>query len=182
MPCTERDNASRAPRRLRRAAAWLGLCALAACQTPPPPVARAPAPTPAPPARVTQAPAPAPAVAPPAAPTAPYSRPARTVDEYQRQIAARLMAANPKITYLTRAPDILLAIPVLELEVNADGSIRHIGVIRTPTQATDTIQIATEALKRAAPFGDASQVPRPWKFTEVFLFNDDRKFKPRILD
>ena len=168
MPCTERDDTPRAPGRLRRVAAWMGLCALSACNTPMPPDVRAPAP-----------PAPAPRAAP--AP-APYVRPARTYDEYQRQIAARLIAANPKITYLTRAPDILLAIPVLELEVNADGSIRHIGVIRTPTQATDTIQIATEALRRAGPFGDVSQVPKPWKFTEVFLFNDDRHFKPRVLD
>ena len=168
MPCTERDDTPRAPGRLRRVAAWMGLCALSACNTPMPPDVRAPAP-----------PAPAPRAAP--AP-APYVRPARTYDEYQRQIAARLIAANPKITYLTRAPDILLAIPVLELEVNADGSIRHIGVIRTPTQATDTIQIATEALRRAGPFGDVSQVPKPWKFTEVFLFDDDRRFKPRVLD
>jgi hypothetical protein len=71
---------------------------------------------------------------------------------------------------------------VLELELNADGSVRHIGVMRTPTQATDTIRIATDALRRAAPFGDLSQVPKPWKFTEVFLFDDDRRFKPRILD
>jgi hypothetical protein len=126
---------------------------------------------------VTPAPVPAPAPAP-----SPYSRPATTVKEYQLQIAARLMAANPKITYSTRAPDILLAIPVLELELNADGSIRRISVMRTPTQATDTIQIATEALRRAAPFGDVSHVPQPWKFTEVFLFNDDRHFKPRQLD
>ena len=168
MPSTEQDAPARTPGRLRSLAAWLGLCALSACQSPAPQSARAPAP-----------PAPAPRVAP--AP-APYMRPARTVDEYQRQIAARLIAANPKITYLTRAPDILLAIPVLELEVNADGSVRHIGVMRTPTQATDTIQIAIDALKRAAPFGDASQVPKPWKFTEVFLFDDDRRFKPRILD
>ena len=75
-----------------------------------------------------------------------------------------------------------LAIPVLELELNADGSIRRISVMRTPTQATDTIQIATEALRRAAPFGDVTHVPQPWKFTEVFLFNDDRHFKPRQLD
>ena len=170
MPSTEQDAPARAPGRLRSLAAWLGLCALSACQSPAPQSARAPAP-----------PAPAPRVAPAPAP-APYMRPARTVDEYQRQIAARLIAANPKITYLTRAPDILLAIPVLELEVNADGSVRHIGVMRTPTQATDTIQIAIDALRRAAPFGDASQVPKPWKFTEVFLFNDDRHFKPRILD
>ena len=171
MPCTERDDAPHAPGRLRRVAAWMGLCALSACQSPAPQPARAPAPAP----RVTPAPVPAPA-------PAPYMRPATSVKEYQLQIAARLMAANPKITYSTRAPDILLAIPVLELEVNADGSIRRISVMRTPTQATDTIQIATEALRRAAPFGDVTHVPQPWKFTEVFLFNDDRHFKPRQLD
>jgi hypothetical protein len=172
VPFTDQDAAGRTPGRLRRLAAWLGLCALSACQAPAPQsVARAPTPAP------TSAPRPAPAPAP-----APHARPARTVDEYQRQIAARLIAANPKITYLTRAPDILLAIPVLELELNADGSVRHIGVMRTPTQATDTIRIATDALRRAAPFGDLSQVPKPWKFTEVFLFDDDRRFKPRILD
>ena len=171
MPCTEQDDAPRAPGRLRRVAAWVGLCALSACQSPAPQPARAPAPTPAPAPRVAPAPAPA-----------PYVRPAQTVKEYQLQIAARLMAANPKITYTTRAPDILLAIPVLELELNADGSIRRISVMRTPTQATDTIQIATEALRRAAPFGDLTHVPQPWKFTEVFLFNDDRHFKPRQLD
>lgn len=171
MPCTEQqDDAPRAPGRLRRVAAWLGLCALSACQTPPPQPARAPAPAPA---RVTPAPAPAPA---------PYTRPARSADEYKRQIALRLVAANPRITYLTRAPDILLAIPILEVEVNADGSVRHISVVRTPTQATDTIQIAIDAVRRSAPFGDASQVPRPWKFMQVFLFNDDRHFKPKDLD
>ena len=175
MPSTERDKPARAPGRARRVAAWLGLCALSACQAPVPQNARAPAPAP------TPAPRAQPALAPPPAPAA-HTRPAQSVDEYQRQIAARLVAANPKITYLTRAPEVLLAIPVLELEVNADGSVRHIGVMRRPTQATDTIQIAIDAIKRAAPFGDVTHVPKPWKFTEVFLFDDDRRFKPRILD
>jgi hypothetical protein len=174
VPSTERDAPTRAPGRLRRAAAWLGLCAVSACQAPTQP-ARTPSAAPAP----HRAPAPEPAPAPAPAPS---ERPARTYDEYQRQIAARLIAANSKITYLSRAPDILLAIPVLELEVNPDGSIRHIGVLRKPTQATDTIQIAMDALRRAAPFGDVTHVPKPWKFTEVFLFNDERRFKPRILD
>jgi len=177
VPSIERDKPARTPGRARRVAAWLGLCALSACQAPAPQTARAPAPAPTPAPRAQPALAPAPAPAP-----AVHARPAQSVDEYQRQIAARLVAANPKITYLTRAPEVLLAIPVLELEVNADGSVRHIGVMRRPTQATDTIQIAIDAIKRAAPFGDVTHVPKPWKFTEVFLFNDERRFKPRILD
>jgi len=35
---------------------------------------------------------------------------------------------------------------------------------------------------RAAPFGDVSALPKPWKFTETFLFNKERKFKPMTLD
>jgi hypothetical protein len=108
--------------------------------------------------------------------------PARTNDEYRLRIAERLMAANPAITYATPAPAVLLAIPVLEIEVDADGSVRHVDVLRMPGQATDTVQIAIDAVHRAAPFGDASCLPRPWKFIETFLFDDQRRFKPRTLD
>jgi hypothetical protein len=27
-----------------------------------------------------------------------------------------------------------------------------------------------------------SRLPRPWKIVEVFLFDDNRRFKPRTLD
>jgi hypothetical protein len=176
VPSTEEDVPTRSPGRLRALAAWLGLCAISACQSPaPPPAARAPAPAP----RVTPAPAhvPVPAPAP-----APYTRPARTAKEYKRQMGLRLVAANPGITYMKRAPDVLMGIPILEVEVNADGSVRHISVVRTPEEARETVKVAIDAVKRAAPFGDASQVPRPWKFLQVFLFDYDGHFKPKDLD
>ena len=106
----------------------------------------------------------------------------RNWNEVRAQAARRLMAANPGITYTSAVPDPLLAIPVLEIELNGDGSIRNIDVMRVPTQAKDTVQIAIDAVRRAAPFGDVSRLPKPWKFAETFLFDDDRKFKPRTLD
>ena len=39
-----------------------------------------------------------------------------------------------------------------------------------------------DAAAKAAGLGDVSRLPKPWKFSETFLFNDDRKFKPRTLD
>jgi hypothetical protein len=42
--------------------------------------------------------------------------------------------------------------------------------------------MAKEALHRAAPFGSVSHLPRPWRFNETFLFNDQRQFKPLTLD
>jgi hypothetical protein len=80
-------------------------------------------------------------------------------------------------------PEPLLAIPVLEVELNADGSVRRVKVLRIPkTSAQDTVDMAIAAVHRAAPFGDVSRLPRPWVFTESFLYDDARRFKPRSLD
>ena len=119
---------------------------------------------------------------PPAAMTLQPPKPVRNLDALRRQAAERLVAANPERTYIGRVPDILLAIPVLEVELYSDGSVRRIEVLRHPRQARDTTQLAMDAVHRAAPFGDVSRMPKPWKFTETFLFDDDRRFKPRSLD
>jgi hypothetical protein len=171
-----------------RAAALLAIIAAAGCgnrgdQAPgetPGATSRA-----APPPAVTPAPAPLAAVPGPRVEARrPLPPPAsrRNWNEVRQQAAERLVAANPDITYMGRVPDQLLAIPVLEVELNGDGSVRRIEVLREPRQAKDTTRIAVDAIRRAAPFGDVSRLPRPWKFVETFLFDDDRKFKPRTLD
>ena len=161
MPCIDRRHAALG----LALALWLAGCAA------PPPAPPAPA---APPRGAAPAPQPSPRLGEPAA--------ARSWDELRLRAAQRIVAANPGLTYGGPPPDPLLAIPVLEIELNADGSIRRIEVLRYPRQAKDTTQIAIDAVRRAAPFGDISRLPKPWKFTETFLFNDDRKFKPRTLD
>ena len=157
MPCTE--SASK-----RSALAVLAL--LAACSAPAP-TQRAPAPGPA--ARTATGALPAPAAV-------------RNWSDVRLQAARRLVATNPDGTYTGTVPDVLLAIPVLEIELNRDGSVRRIEVLRRPGQAPETLQMAIDAVHRSAPFGDVSRLPRPWKFSETFLFNDERKFKPRTLD
>ena len=106
----------------------------------------------------------------------------RSFDELRLQAARRLVAAHPDTSYQAAPPPILLAIPILEIELNADGTVRHINVIRVPDHAQDTTQLAIDAVRRAAPFGDVSRLKRPWKFVEVFLFDDERRFMPRTLD
>jgi len=180
------DFSDTAPRSTTRAS-WrtrLGLAGLgfiAACSSPTP----APEPT-APPAATSGRAAPPPSTSNAAlahgAVKLPPPGPVRNWNELRRQAAERLVAANPKITYTSAPPDPLLAIPVLEVELNADGSVRKIDVMRHPRQAKDTTQIAIDAVRNAAPFGDVSRLPKPWRFTETFLFDDDRRFKPRTLD
>lgn len=178
MSCIERS---------RRLAAWLSLgtlAALAGCsgpRTPGPtqPGAQAPSGVPA------QAAKPVPTPEPAGAPKPLVLGPPKAVRdsvELRLQAAYRLVAANPGRVYLSEVPDVLLAIPVLEVELHADGRVKHIAVLRKPGQALDTVQLAIDAVHRAAPFGDVSRMPRPWKFSETFLFNDARQFKPRTLD
>jgi hypothetical protein len=109
-------------------------------------------------------------------------RRARNWDEYRVHAAQRIIAATPSGSHTGQVIEPLLAIPVLEIELNGDGSVRRVNVMRPPRQAKDTVQLAIDAVHRAAPFGDVTHLPRPWKFTEVFLFNDDRRFKPRSLE
>ncbi|MEO5734457.1 MAG: hypothetical protein ABIQ87_12320 [Rubrivivax sp.] len=119
---------------------------------------------------------------PPRYPKLPPPLPVQSQIELKVQAAQRLLDAHPDTSYRGKPPEPMLAIPVLEVELNADGSVRAIKVLREPRQAKDTIQLAIDAVRRAAPFGDVSQLKKPWKFVEVFLFDDDRRFKPATLD
>lgn len=114
--------------------------------------------------------------------TLPPPEPVSSHEALRRQAALRLVAANPERSYMGEVPPVLLAIPVLEIELYKDGRVKQIHILRKPGQALDTIELAIAAVHRAAPFGDVSRLPRPWKFNEVFLFNDERRFKPRTLD
>ncbi len=158
----------------------LALGLLGACGSAPPsaPVAEAPVPTGT---AATTAKAAA-ATAKAAAVKLAAPAPVRSWAEVRQQAALRMVAADPGGTYPGPVPDILLAIPVLEIELHGDGSVRRIEVMRYPTQARDTVQLAIDAVRRAAPYGDVSRLPKPWMFTETFLFDDNRKFKPRTLD
>ena len=153
-----------------------GLVGIAIAGCAPQPV-RPPTEPEAPPPAQTRPPAP-----PATAITLPTPETARSWEQLRLQAARRMIAANPDGSYTGVAPEVLLAIPVLEIELNADGSVRRIEVLRHPRQARDTTQLAIDAVRRAAPFGDVSRLARPWKFTEAFLFDDDRRFKPRSLD
>jgi hypothetical protein len=205
VPCIEGEQATQ-----QRRAALLGLGALAAlaagCASKgpepapgPAPAAPAPAPGPAAPAaaRAPAAPA-APTAPPPAGPAPatssgvdlgprvalPAATPVRNWDEFRRMAARRMVAASPKASYMGKPPPMLYAIPIMEIELNADGSVRNISVTRPPAnaEAQNTIDYAVEAIRRGAPYGDISRLPKPWKWSEVFLFNEKRQFKPRSLE
>ncbi len=185
MPCV--DKVSSSPSRCHRHAALALVVSVAlpvllsACQTPKPDKAapRGAAPPAVRPADGTGA---TPSTPRRADVRLPAPQSPRSWKEARAQAARRLVAANPDDTYLGKPPVLLLAIPVMTVELNGDGSVRNISVMRYPSQARDTVNQAIQAIHRAAPFGDVSKLPKPWRFNETFLFNDDRKFKPMTLE
>ena len=206
MHCVEQESPD--PQRRQVLGAMGALAALAAgCASPPAaaPAAPPPAPAPARPsaaAPAAAAPRPAPAVAAPLpAPAAPEPAPrsgvdlgprvnlppapaVRNWDDFKKMAARRMVAARPQGSYMGKPPPLLFGIPIIEIEVNADGSVRNISVVRPPanSEAANTLDYAIEAVRRGGPYGEVSKLPKPWKWTEVFLFNDKRQFKPRSLD
>jgi hypothetical protein len=108
----------------------------------------------------------------------------RNWDDFKKMAARRMVAASPQGSYMGKPPPLLFGIPIIEIEVNADGSVRNISVVRPPanSEAANTLDYAIEAVRRGGPYGEVSKLPKPWKWTEVFLFNDERQFKPRSLD
>lgn len=96
--------------------------------------------------------------------------------------AARLITeANAGATYDTKVPDPVYAIPVIEVELNADGSVRNVTVMRTPTTDPAMAPAAVAAVRRVANFGPVANLPQPWRFSEVFLYNEDKRFQLRTL-
>jgi len=143
--------------------------ALGACAPTKPPAPPPPAPVPPPP---VPAPAPAPALK------------VKDWAEFKKVAALQIMKANPEHVYHGPVPEPLKGIPILDIELAADGRVLNIEVQRRPrpADAQHTTQLAIDAVKRAGPFPMVRHLPKPWKFSEVFLFNDQDQFKPRTLD
>ncbi|MES2422969.1 MAG: hypothetical protein V4562_00955 [Pseudomonadota bacterium] len=133
-----------------------------------------------------QAPPPAPATPPTTAEPVltlpdPALRPARTWDEYKVRAAKRVVQNNEAQMFTGKLPDRLRSIPVLQVQLNRDGSVRNIVVLRTPRFSPETIKMATAAVRKAAPFEPVGNLPQPWQFNETFLYNDQLKFQLRSL-
>ena len=106
---------------------------------------------------------------------------ARSWDEYRLQAARRITQTSPDETFSGPVPEPLQSIPVLQVQLNRDGSIKRIEVLRTPTNKPETIDMAMRAIRRAAPFGSVAHLPQPWQFNETFLYDYDFKFQLRTL-
>ena len=129
-----------------------------------------------PPPVAVRPPAPVPATPVPAPPA-----PARNWNEYRIRAAQSIASVNAPLMFKGPVPERLASIPVLEVQLNRDGSIRQIDVLRTPKFSPETVQLAMQAVRRVGNFGPVGHLPQPWRFSETFLYNDDLKFQLHTL-
>ena len=145
---------------------------------PAPAPARVPAPAPAPAVVTPPAPAAAPQVAPPAVSGLPA---VRTWAEYRRRAAQMIMAANASAVAAGKLQDPLYGIPVVQIQLNPDGTIRNLDFMRQSKVGPETNNLALQAIRRITSFGPVGNLPGPWQFNETFLYNDALKFQLRTI-
>ncbi|MGD9831461.1 MAG: energy transducer TonB [Piscinibacter sp.] len=140
---------------------------LAGCTSPPPP--RAPAPAP-----VARAPAP-----PAAAPAAPTNRRVSqaTNEKAYRQDAARVIyAAYPDSIYKGKLPPLLYAIAVVETEVDSNGNVRDVRMLRAPSHAPEVTARVRELIRKASPLPAPARMGTV-RYTDTWLVDKSGKFQ-----
>jgi len=147
-------------------AAIAALAWLAGCTTPPP----APPPTPAP---VARAPAPA------AAPVPPANRnvsQATNEKAYRQDGARAIYAAYPDSIYKGKLPPLLYAVAVVETELDANGNVRDVRMVRAPTHAPEVTAKIRELIRKASPLPAPARMGTT-RYTDVWLFDKSGKFQ-----
>lgn len=145
-------------------AAIAALAWLAGCSTPPP--ARAPAPAPV-------------ARAPSAAPVPPANRnvsQASTEKAYRQDGARAIYAAYPDSIYKGKLPPLLYAVAVVETELDANGNVRDVRMVRAPSHAPEVTAKIRDMIRKASPLPAPARMG-PTKYTDVWLFDKSGKFQ-----
>ena len=143
------------------AIAWL-----AGCTSPPPPAAPAPAPA---------ARAPAPAAAPPSPANRRVSQ--ATSEKAYRQDAARVIyTAYADSIYKGKLPPLLYAIAVVETEVDANGNVRDVRMLRAPSHAPEVTARVRDMIRKASPLPAPARLGTV-RYVDTWLVDKSGKFQ-----
>ncbi|MBS0435731.1 MAG: energy transducer TonB [Proteobacteria bacterium] len=141
---------------------------LAGCTTPPPPAAPAPAPA-----------ARAPAAPPAAAPAATNRRVSQASNEkaYRQDAARAIYAAYPDSIYKGKLPPLLYAIAVVETELDANGNVRDVRMLRAPSHAPEVTARVRDMIRKASPLPAPARLGNSVKYTDTWLVDKSGKFQ-----
>lgn len=101
---------------------------------------------------------------------------ADTAKAYRMDAARFIYASYPERIYKGKLPPLVHAIVVLEVEVDGNGGVKDIHMIRTPSHAPDVVVAVTNMIHKAAPLPVPSQMGSA-KYTEIWLVDKSGRFQ-----
>lgn len=106
-----------------------------------------------------------------------FQRPstAETPLEYRNDGARHLYAAYGKHIHKGMMPPLLYGIAIIETDIDAQGAVRNVRVVRQPA-AAEVGPWAVEMIKKASPF-PAPQKMGAVKYTEIWLVHKSGRFQ-----
>jgi hypothetical protein len=139
---------------------------LAGCAAPPAPPPSAPAPA-------ARAAAPQPAARPSTNPRVSHATNARA---YRADGARAIYDAYPDSIYKGKLPPLLHAIVVAEIDVDANGHVRGVNMLRAPSHAPDVTARVRELIRRASPLPAPVRLG-PVKYVDTWLVDKSGRFQ-----
>jgi hypothetical protein len=134
-------------------------------------------PTPvAPPAPVARAPVAAPHAATPVPSTNRRVSTATTEKAYRQDGARAIYAAYPDSIYKGKLPALLYAVAVVETELDANGNVRDVRMVRAPSHAPEITAKIRDLIRKASPLPAPARMGAT-KYTDVWLFDKGGQFQ-----
>ncbi|WP_245213413.1 hypothetical protein [Rhizobacter sp. AJA081-3] len=119
------------------------------------------------------------APAPAAAPVPPANRnvsQATNEKAYRQDGARAIYAAYPDSIYKGKLPPLLYAVAVVETELDANGNVRDVRMVRAPTHAPEVTAKIRELIRKASPLPAPARMGTT-RYTDVWLFDKSGKFQ-----
>jgi hypothetical protein len=101
---------------------------------------------------------------------------AETAKAYRMDAARHIYAAYPEKIYKGKLPPLVHGIVVVEMELDANGQLKSINLVRVPSHAPEVTEAVKDMIRNAAPMPAPSRLGGA-KFTEIWLVDKSGQFQ-----
>jgi len=101
---------------------------------------------------------------------------AQTPKAYRMDAARHIYATYPEKIYKGKLPPLVHGIVVVEMDLDANGQLRSLNLIRVPSHAPEVTAAVRDMIRRAAPMPAPSRLGGA-KVTEIWLVDKSGQFQ-----
>jgi len=101
---------------------------------------------------------------------------AQTTKAYRIDAARHIYAAYPEMIYKGKLPPLVHGIVVVEMDLDANGQLRSLNLIRVPSHAPEVTTAVKDMIRRAAPMPAPARLGGA-RVTEIWLVDKSGKFQ-----